>query len=546
VRWTKASLGAAAAVASIAAHDLLQRRHAILRNFPVIGHGRYLIERIGPELRQYIVAANDEERPFSRDQRRWVYASAKLENNYFGFGTDNDVEHTPGYVIVNHRTFGRAVPPTSAHAGEEAWLPCAKVLGATRGRRHAFRPDSAVNISGMSFGSLSGNAISALNRGAALAGCMQNTGEGGISPHHRQGGDLIYQIGTGYFGCRDEHGRFDLARLKDTVAAAPVRALEIKLSQGAKPGLGGVLPAVKVSAEIAAARGVAQGVDCISPSRHAAFSDVDSMLDWVELLADETGLPVGIKSAVGDLAFWHRLVELMADGDRGIDFVSIDGGEGGTGAAPLVFADSVSMPFRLGFSRVYKIFAEAGLHEQVVFVGAGKLGLPDNAVVAFALGVDQVNVGREAMLSIGCIQAQKCHTDRCPTGVATQDRWLARGLDPELKSVRAANYIRTLRRDLLKIAEATGVEHPALIGSTAIEILTGQTVSTPLHEVYGYDLAWGFPSPADRAEITRLMIATAPQGDAAPPGHDGAEQGAAAGDGGAGVSAAAAPPTRAG
>src|SRR5918993_1175099 len=311
VSRTRASLGAAAAVASVAAHDLLQRRHAILRNFPVVGHARYLIERIGPELRQYVVAGNDEERPFSRDQRRWVYASAKLENNYFGFGTDNDIEHTPGYVIVNHKTFGRAVPPSSPHAGQEAWVPCAKVLGGSRGRRAGVRPGSVVNISGMSFGALSANAVTALNRGAALAGCLQNTGEGSISPYHRSGGGLVYQVGSGYFGCRDENGRFDLARFQDTVASAPVHALEVKLSQGAKPGLGGLLPGVKVSAEIAAARGVPQGVDCVSPSRHAEFSDVDSMLDWVELLAAETGLPVGIKSAVGDLQFWEDLAERM-------------------------------------------------------------------------------------------------------------------------------------------------------------------------------------------------------------------------------------------
>ena len=509
-------LSGVAGAAAVAAHDVLQRRHAILRNFPLVGHARYLVERIGPELRQYVVAGNDEERPFSRDQRRWVYASAKLENNYFGFGTDNDVEHTAGYVIVKHRTFGPAAPPTAAHAGEGTPLPCAKVLGATRGRRLAFRPASIVNISAMSFGSLSGNAVAALNRGAALAGCLQNTGEGSISPHHRHGGELVYQLGTGYFGCRDERGRFDLARLKDAVASAPVRALEVKLSQGAKPGLGGVLPGAKVSAEIAATRGVPPGVDCVSPSRHAEFSDADSLLDWVEMLADETGLPVGIKSAVGDLEFWHDLVRLTADTGRGVDFVTIDGGEGGTGAAPLVFADSVSLPFRLGFSRVYRIFAEAGLHEGTVFVGAGKLGLPDNAVVAFALGADLVNVGREAMLAIGCVQAQKCHTDRCPTGVATQNPWLARGLDPELKSVRAANYIRTLRRDLLKLAETTGVEHPALIGTSAVEIVDGLTDGTPLHEVYGYDAAWGFPSAADRAGIVRLM--TAPQGGAEPGG----------------------------
>ena len=236
------------------------------------------------------------------------------------------------------------------------------------------------------------------------------------------------------------------------------------------------------------------------------------MLDWVEMLADVTGLPVGIKSAVGDLGFWHELVRLMAGTGRGVDHVTIDGGEGGTGAAPLVFADSVSLPFRHGFSRVYKIFAEAGLHERVVFVGSGKLGLPENAVVAFALGADVVNVGREAMLSIGCVQAQKCHTDLCPTGVTTQNPWLAHGLDPALKSVRCANYIRTLRRDLLKLAEATGVEHPGLIGYSSVEILTGQVQATPLDAMYGYDLGWGYPSAADRADVARLMRATAPRG----------------------------------
>ncbi len=510
-------VAAAAAVAGVAVRDLRQRQHAILRNFPVLGHARYWIEAIGPELRQYIVAGNDEERPFSRDQRRWVYASAKLENNYFGFGTDNDVEHTPGYPIILHRTFGRAVPPSQPNAGLDAGLPCAKVLGRPRGRRGAFRPASVVNISGMSFGSLSGNAIEALNKGAALAGCLHNTGEGGVSRYHRQGGDLIYQIGTAYFGCRDEHGRFDLARLKDLVASAPVKAIEVKLSQGAKPGLGGLLPAVKVSPEIAAARGVAVGRDVVSPSRHAEFSDTDSLLDWVEMLAAETGLPVGIKSAVGDLAFWTELTQLMAETGRGVDFVTIDGGEGGTGASPMIFTDSVSLPFRLGFARVYPEFAQRGLHDQVVFIGAGKLGLPDNAIVAFALGCDMVNVAREAMLAIGCIQAQKCHTDKCPTGVATQDKWLAHGLDPTLKSIRAANYIKTLRRDLLKVAEACGVEHPALIGSDAIEMLDGQSLSKPLRELYGYAAGWGMPAVREREEIIALMSGAAPQGGSAAP-----------------------------
>jgi glutamate synthase domain-containing protein 2 len=517
---SRAAAAGLAALAGVAVRDLLQREHTLLRNFPVLGHARYLLEAVGPELRQYLVAGNNEERPFTRDQRRWVYASAKKENNYFGFGTDNDLEYTAGYPVINHRTFGRAVPPSHPASASDVALPAAKVLGAARGRAQAFRPPSVVNISAMSFGSLSGAAVEALNRGAALAGCLQNTGEGGLSVHHRHGGELIYQIGTAYFGCRDAHGRFDLARLKDLVAGAPVRALEIKISQGAKPGLGGVLPGAKVSAEIAATRGVPQGVDCVSPSRHAEFSDTDSLLDWVELLADETGLPVGIKSAVGDMRFWGELCEQMAATGRGVDFVTIDGGEGGTGAAPLIFTDSVSVPFQLGFARVYSLFARHGLHEQVVFMGAGKLGLPDNAIVAFALGCDMVNVAREAMLAIGCIQAQKCHTDTCPTGVATQNAWLAHGLDPALKSVRVANYIATLRRDLLKVAEACGVEHPGLIESDVVEVLDGRTSSTPLRDVYGYEPGWGMPSPADRVEIARIMTAEAPQGGSAPPSPD--------------------------
>ena len=235
------------------------------------------------------------------------------------------------------------------------------------------------------------------------------------------------------------------------------------------------------------------------------------------MLAAETGLPVGIKSAVGDLGFWEELTALMADTDRGVDFVTVDGGEGGTGASPLIFTDSVSLPFRLGFSRIYPLFARRGLHEQVVFVGGGKLGLPDNAVVAFALGCDMVNVGREAMLAIGCIQAQKCHTDTCPTGVATQNRWLTRGLDPQLKSVRTAAYVSTLRRDLFKVAEASGVEHPALITADLIEMLDGTTSGRTLAETYAYEPDWGLPSEDDRRRLVELMMETALPGGSGPP-----------------------------
>ncbi|GED96889.1 FMN-binding glutamate synthase family protein [Gordonia crocea] len=493
-------------VAGLAAYDLIQKRHAVLRNFPVVGHARYALEAIGPELRQYIVSGNDEERPFSRNQRRWIYASSKLQNNYFGFGADNDTEFTQGYPIIKHRTFSDIAPATQVNRGSKGdTVPAAKMLGGHRGRPGAFRPTSVVNVSAMSFGSLSAAAIEAINRGAAMAGAMHNTGEGGISEHHRHGADLVLQIGTSYFGCRDAQGRFELARLKDVVASGPVKAIEIKLSQGAKPGLGGLLPGAKVTEEIARIRGIEAGRDCASPSRHTEFDSTDSLLDWVELLAAETGVPVGIKSAVGNLDFWTELVELMDTTDRGVDFVTVDGGEGGTGAAPLIFSESVSLPFRLGFARVYEQFARAGIADHVVFIGSGKLGLPDNAVVAFALGCDMVNVAREVMMSIGCVQAQKCHTDKCPTGIATQDKWLAHGLDPLSKADRAANYLRTLRRDLLKVSEACGVAHPGLITTEDLDILNGHESATSLRQVYGYEAKWGLPNEFDAAEITSIM-----------------------------------------
>jgi glutamate synthase domain-containing protein 2 len=494
------------ALVGVAVYDVVQRRHAILRNFPVIGHLRFILEAVGPEVRQYIVTDNDQERPFSRDQRRWVYASSKAENNYFGFGTDNDLDHAANYLIVKHVAFPVAGPADEPHHPDpDRLLPCAKVLGAARGRRHAFRPASIVNISGMSFGSLGGNAVEALNRGAAMAHALHGTGEGGLSPHHRKGGDLVFQIGTGYFGCRDADGRFDLARLVDTVASAPVKAIEVKLSQGAKPGLGGMLPGVKVTPEIAAIRGIPVGVDCKSPAGHTAFSDIDGLLELVETIAEATGLPVGIKSAVGEEGFWDDLTQRMERTRTGPDFVNIDGGEGGTGAAPLTFSDHVSLPFRWGFTRAYRAFIERDLTDDVVFIGAGKLGLPETALSAIALGCDMVNVGRTAMFSIGCIQAQKCHTDRCPTGVASQSPWLQRGLDPGLKSVRCALYVATLRFELLRLARACGAAHPALVGADQLELLEDRWRSVSLRDVVGYRDGWGGLSAHHRADITRIM-----------------------------------------
>ena len=341
----------------VAVYDLTQRKHAILKNFPIIGHFRYLLESVGPELRQYIVTSNDAERPFSRDQRAWVYSSSKQVNNYSGFGTDNDLDNPSNYLIVKHA----AEPAHEPLKGEADYdpkypIPCAKILGGARQRPKAFRPESPFYVSAMSFGSLSSAAVTAINTGVGIAGGLHNTGEGGIARYHDNGGDLIWQLGTGYFGARDDDGKFSLERVKERAARHNVRAIEIKLSQGAKPGRGGVLPGAKVTPEIAEIRGVPVGKDVISPAYHTAFKGPDQLLDFVESIADATGLPVGIKSAVGEDAFWVELARLMEVGDRGVDFIAIDGGEGGTGAAPLVFADHVSLPFKTGFSRVYKHF----------------------------------------------------------------------------------------------------------------------------------------------------------------------------------------------
>jgi glutamate synthase domain-containing protein 2 len=490
----------AGGLAIVAVYDVIQRRHAVLHNFPIIGHLRYLLEAVGPELRQYIVTDNRQERPFDRDQRRWIYASAKRENNYVSFGSDLDLEVAAGVVLLDHTPF-----PLPRPGPDEDQVPCGKVLGGPRDRRHKFRPDSVVNVSAMSFGALSAVAVEAMNRGCALAGCLHNTGEGGLSPSHLHGADLVFQIGTGYFGCRDRTGRLDVDRLVDLCGEHPVRAVEIKLSQGAKPGLGGVLPATKVTPTIAAVRGVAVGEDCRSPSAHSAFTDVDSLLDLVENIAERTGLPVGIKSAVGTDRFWVEIADAMKATRRGVDFITIDGGEGGTGDAPLAFSDHVALPFKLAAARVYRVFAERNMTDDVVFVGSGRLGMPDTAIVAFALGCDMVNVAREAMLAIGCIQAQRCHTGRCPTGITTHSSWRTRGLDPALKSVRLANYLSTLRHELLELSHACGVPHPRLVGADRIEILDGHLGSRPIRSIFDYEPAWGEPSPRERRAIEELM-----------------------------------------
>lgn len=464
----------------------IQKKHAILHNFPVVGHFRYVLERIGPELRQYWVAHDKEERPFNRSERAWVYATAKGQNNNFGFGTSEEL-YRSGYPIIKHATFPFSSEKAAYRKEDPTAIPCAKIIGETHGRSRLYHPGSIVNISAMSFGSLGAKAIESMNRGAAVAGAFHNTGEGGISPHHLHGGDLVFQLGTGYFGARTPSGTLCFDRLEALCAATPsVRAIEIKLSQGAKPGKGGILPGGKVTAEIAKIRGIPIGESCLSPNTHRAFTTVDEMIECIEKIAARTGLPVGIKSAVGKDTFWTELATRMRQLGGGPDFIAIDGGEGGTGAAPLTFADHVSLPFNIGFDRVYTTFQTLGMAQKVVWIGSGKLGFPDRTVVAMAMGCDMVSVAREAMLAVGCIQAQKCHTGHCPAGVATQNKWLQSGLSVADKSKRMARYMKSLRKEVLSLAHASGYEHPCQFTGDDIEYYTGINEFSSLATVLGY------------------------------------------------------------
>ncbi|NNM16296.1 MAG: FMN-binding glutamate synthase family protein, partial [Bacteroidia bacterium] len=352
-----------------------------------------------------------------------------------------------------------------------------------------FRPYSIVNISAMSFGSLSAKAVESLNKGAKMAGCYHNTGEGGLSPYHSNGADVVFHFGTGYFGVRDDEGNFSLEKLVQLVKDNPfIRAIEIKLSQGAKPGKGGVLPASKITKEISEIRNVPMGKDVLSPSSHTAFNNIQELVLLIEKIADATGLPVGIKSAVGKLEQWKELANIMESTGKGPDFISIDGGEGGTGAAPPSFAAHVSLPFVYAFSDVYRIFANQGLANRITFIASGKLGFPAHAAMAFAMGADIINVAREAMMSIGCIQAQICHTNRCPSGVATQKKWLQSGIDVPLKSERFYNYAKTIRKEILELTHAAGYEHPCQLGMDDVDVSMGDNnLTQTLKNTYHYD-----------------------------------------------------------
>ncbi len=411
----------------------LQRAHTISHNFPIVGHLRYWLESIGPEMRQYFVANNREELPFNRIERGWIYASAKKENNYEGFGTDRDI-YAHQHIFIKNLLMAYRVDQNHPNAKDKTFLPCAKVIGAYNKREKTYRPASVINVSAMSFGSLSAAAVESLNVGTQKAGAYHNTGEGGLSPYHQKGGDVIFHFGTGYFGVRSKDGDFSMEKLKILVDGNPcIKAIEIKLSQGAKPGKGGVLPVAKISSEIARIRGVEVGKDVLSPATHRAFDTIPELLQLIEDIAEQTGLPVGIKGAIGKLDQWKEMAELMAKTGKGPDFITVDGGEGGTGAAPPSYADHVSLPWIYGFSSLYRLFLDKKLTDRIVFIGSGKLGFPAKAAMAFALGADCINVAREAMMSIGCIQAQICHTNRCPTGIATQSKWLQSGINVPLK-----------------------------------------------------------------------------------------------------------------
>jgi len=477
------------ALVIIAIRDVFfNKHHSISHNFPIAGHIRYWLESIGPEMRQYFVANNREELPFNRIERGWIYASAKHENNYEGFGTDRDI-YAHQHIFINNAMMPFQLPENHPNQKDPYFLPCAKVIGAYHKRKKPFRPASSINVSAMSFGSLSAKAIESLNKGVQIAGAYHNTGEGGLSPYHSNGGDVIFQIGTGYFGVRDEHGNFSMEKLVKLVSENSfVKAIEIKLSQGAKPGKGGVLPGAKITAEIAGIRHVKMGVDVISPPSHKAFSNVSEMVDFIEEVAEKTGLPVGIKAAIGKLEQWSELADIMNNTGKGPDFITVDGGEGGTGAAPPSFADHVSLPWVYGFTDLYKLFQQKGLTEHIVFIASGRLGFPAKGAMAFAMGADVINVAREAMMSIGCIQAQVCHTNRCPSGIATQSKWLQNGINIPLKSERLAQYFKTFRKELLEITHAAGYEHPCQFKMSDIDVnVDDHNLSAELNKTYMYE-----------------------------------------------------------
>lgn len=470
----------------LAIYDLTQKKHTLLRVYPVIARIRFFSEYLSPKIHQYFFEDNHSGKPFPRSWRRWVYASSKREPNTEGFGSDKDFA-SPGHFFIANSMFPKQV---SMESYSDDHLPAEKTIG--QRRRFPYRPKSIVNISGMSFGALSAKAVESLNVGAKKAGCYHNTGEGGLSKYHLSGADVVFQFGTGYNGVYDQvanvHGvrKFSMKELENLCQTNPqIKMVEIKLHQGAKPGAWSILPMSKMTSEIAYIRGITLGRSSVSPGHHTAFQDTVSLLDFVEAIADATGLPVGIKCAVGKASYWRDLAVAMDKLGIGPDYIVIDGGEGGTGSATNSFVDHMGLPFMEAFAVAYSEFLDAGMADKVFWIGSGKLGLPAQAIKAMAMGCDAINVGREALMSIGCIQSQLCHTNRCPTGITTHHPWRTRGIDPALKSERAANYIMELRKEIKRLTAAAGYSHPSQFTTSDILINTeGSSRPVSLKKIY--------------------------------------------------------------
>ena len=444
----------AALLSLVGVRDLWQHEHAVLRNYPVIGHVRYLVEGIRPEIRQYLLEADDDKLPFSRSQRSLIYARAKNEGGERPFGTLLDV-YSNGYEFISHSMRPAPVADPSSFRITIGGPQCTQPYSA-----------SVLNISAMSFGALSANAIRALNRGARQGDFAHDTGEGSISPYHREyGGDLIWELGSGYFGCRTASGAFDPERFAAQARDAQVKMIEIKMSQGAKPGHGGILPAHKVSREIALTRGVPEGVQCVSPSRHSAFSTPVEMMAFIVRLRELSGgKPVGFKLCLGHPWEFMGIVKAMLETGVTPDFIVVDGSEGGTGAAPVEFTDHLGVPLREGLLFVHNTLVGAGLRQHIRIGASGKVVSAFDMASLFAIGADWVNSARGFMFAIGCIQSQSCHTNRCPTGVATQDAGRQRALVVPDKAERVLNFHRNTLKALAEMMAAAGVTHPKDLG----------------------------------------------------------------------------------
>jgi glutamate synthase domain-containing protein 2 len=437
------------ALCLVGLYDLQQSHHAILRNYPIIGHLRFMLESIRPEIRQYFLESETEAAPFSRAQRTLVYTRAKGQADKRPFGTQLDVRAI-GYEWINH-----SIAPSQL-AGHDFRVRV--------GGKDCTQPYdiSLFNVSAMSFGALSANAIQALNLGAKLGGFIHDTGEGSISRHHRvNGGDLIWEIGSGYFGCRDEQGHFSAQHFVENVNSPQVKMVEIKLSQGAKPGHGGVLPGPKVTEEIAEARGVKVGQDCISPAAHSSFSTPLELMGFIQQLRTLSGgKPVGFKLCIGHPWEWFAIVKAMLETGIQPDFIVVDGAEGGTGAAPLEFSDHMGMPLQEGLRLVHNTLVGAGLRDAIRVGASGKIVSAFDMARALALGADWCNSARGFMFALGCIQAQTCHTGNCPTGVTTQDPTRQMALVAPSKAERVHNFHSHTLEALQELMEASGLQSP--------------------------------------------------------------------------------------